>query len=96
VVRYNNRLLQLERQRKFYAPAASKVTVQQWRDGSLHLLYRGRPIGWREIDPLPKAQEARQEKPATPLSLGRQKPKPDHASKRQRFLEMRPRKRLAA
>jgi hypothetical protein len=49
VVRYGNRLLQLERQSQHYAPARSKVLVCEGRDGSLRIEYRGQKLGWREI-----------------------------------------------
>lgn len=47
VVRYHNRLLQLERQ-SGHAPARGTVTVCEWRDGRLMIQYRGRPMKWHE------------------------------------------------
>lgn len=56
VVRYEGRFLQIERESR-YAPAGSKVVVSEGRDGGLQVLYRGRPVRWREIAaPLPKAK----------------------------------------
>ena len=47
MVRYHNRLLQLERQ-SGHAPARSTVTVCEWRDGRLTVEYRGRAMHWHE------------------------------------------------
>jgi len=47
VVRYHNRLLQLERQ-SGHAPARSTVTVCQWPTGRLAITYRGQPMKWHE------------------------------------------------
>lgn len=47
IVRYHNRLLQLERQ-SGHAPARSTVTVCEWRDGRLTVEYRGRAMHWHE------------------------------------------------
>src|SRR5215468_2552399 len=49
VVRYGNRFLQLERQKRNYAPTRSKVLVYEGRYGSMAIEYRGRPLRWREI-----------------------------------------------
>jgi hypothetical protein len=49
VVRYGNRFLQLEPQRRNYAPARSKVLVCEGRYGSMAIEYRGCPLYWREI-----------------------------------------------
>jgi hypothetical protein len=47
IVRYHNRLLQIERQ-SGHAPAKSTVTVCEWRDGRLSIEYRGRAMKWHE------------------------------------------------
>jgi transposase len=47
IVRYHNRLLQLERQ-SGHAPAPSTVTMCEWRDGRLAIEYRGRAMKWHE------------------------------------------------
>lgn len=57
VVRYHNRLLQIQRQSKVYPPAKSKVLVSEWRDGSLHILYRGQPVAWQEIEARPAEEK---------------------------------------
>ncbi|MDE3180811.1 MAG: hypothetical protein KGM47_14280, partial [Acidobacteriota bacterium] len=49
VVRYENRCLQLERQRCHYAPAKGKVVVCEGPDGSLGIEYRGQALRWHEI-----------------------------------------------
>jgi transposase len=48
VVRYENRLLQIERQSGL-APARSTVTVCEYVDGRLEIRYRDRPMRWTEI-----------------------------------------------
>lgn len=49
VVRYENRCLQLERQRCHYAPAKGKVVVCEGPDGSIGIEYRGQALRWHEI-----------------------------------------------
>ena len=58
VVRYANRLLQLEKAPGVYVPAGSRVVVRELRDGSLQLLYQRQRLAWREIQqrPLRSAQ----------------------------------------
>jgi hypothetical protein len=54
VVRYDNRLLQLERQ-SGRPPARSTVLVYESSDGQLEIRYRDRVMRWTEIaGPLPK------------------------------------------
>lgn len=49
VVRYNNRLLQLERQSQHWAPAKSRVLVRENEAGAIAIHYRGQRLGFREI-----------------------------------------------
>lgn len=49
VVSYKTRLLQLERQSRHYAPARSRVTVRENKQGELAVVYRGRGLRFREI-----------------------------------------------
>ena len=57
VVRYQGQFLQIERESR-YAPAGGKVIVSEGRDGRLQVLYRGRPVSWKEIaTPLPRPQQ---------------------------------------
>jgi hypothetical protein len=58
VVSYENRLLQLERQSKRYAPAKSRVTVRENQQGELTVLYRGRKLGYTEIQQRPASSVA--------------------------------------
>jgi hypothetical protein len=48
VVRYNNRLLQLERQSQHWAPAKSRVLVRENEAGEVAIHYRGQRLGFRE------------------------------------------------
>ena len=49
VVSYNGRWLQLQRQRRHWAPAKSRVTVCEWEDGRIQIHYRGERLSFREI-----------------------------------------------
>ena len=48
VVRYNNRLLQLERQSRHWAPAKSRVLVRENEAGEIAIHYREQRVGFRE------------------------------------------------
>jgi hypothetical protein len=49
VVRYGNRLLQVQAQSRKYAPAQGKVVVSEWQDGTIEIAYRGSKLPWKEI-----------------------------------------------
>jgi transposase len=49
VVRYDNRLFQMQAQSRKYAPAQGQVEVCQWQDGTVEIEYRGRKLPWKEI-----------------------------------------------
>ena len=49
VVRYKNRLLQLERQSRHWAPANSRVVVRENEAGEIATCYRGQRLGFREL-----------------------------------------------
>ena len=49
VVRYHNRLLQLERQSRHWAPAKSHVLVRENEAGEVAIHYRGQRLGFREL-----------------------------------------------
>jgi len=49
VVRYHNRLLQLERQSRHWAPAKSRVWVRENEAGELVIHYRDQRVGFREL-----------------------------------------------
>jgi transposase len=49
VVRYDNRLFQVQAQSRKYAPAQGKVVVCEWQDGAVEIEYRGRKLPWKEI-----------------------------------------------
>lgn len=53
VVRYDNRLFQVQAQSRRYAPAQGKVVVCQWQDGTVEIEYRGRQLPWKEIFSVP-------------------------------------------
>src|ERR1700687_282437 len=49
VVRYNNRLLQLERRSQHWAPARSRVLVRENEAGEVAIHYRGQRLVFREL-----------------------------------------------
>jgi transposase len=49
VVRYKNRLLQLERQSRHWAPAKSHVLVRENEAGQLRICYREQTVSFREV-----------------------------------------------
>lgn len=49
VVRYKNRLLQLERQNRHWAPAKSRVVVRENQAGDIAIRYRGQSLHFREL-----------------------------------------------
>jgi transposase len=65
VVRYKNRLLQLQRQRKHWAPAKSRVLVRENEAGAIAIHYRGRLLPFREIQ---ASAERSRERGAAPSS----------------------------
>jgi len=71
VVRYNGRLLQIERQGRRSTSPQSKVVVQEWENGKLAIRYRGQKLAWKEIAHLPPPSFA--ELPSQPV---RQKNRP--------------------
>ena len=84
VVRYNNRLLQLEPARKRYLAAGSKVVVQEWRDGSLHVLYRNQEVPWKPIEALPQSPLPVRQTPVRPPHTKVHKPAPEHPWRKMR------------
>ncbi len=55
VVRYNNRLLQLERQSQHWAPAKSRVLVRENEAGEVAIHYRDQRLRFRELKAASKA-----------------------------------------
>ena len=49
VVRYDNRLFQVQAQSRKWAPAQGQVVVCEWQEGSIEIEYRGRKLPWKEI-----------------------------------------------
>ena len=68
VVRYENRYFQLERHTD-YPPRQAKITVCQWEDGRIEILYKGKARPQREI-------EAPQAKPPAAIRLVNKPPRP--------------------
>ena len=58
VVRYKNRLLQLERQSQHWAPSRSRVRVRENEAGEIAIYYRGQHLASREV-PLPSPAMSR-------------------------------------
>jgi transposase len=54
VVRYDNRLFQVQAQSRKWAPAQGKVVVCEWQDGTVEIEYRGQKLPWKEISQVPE------------------------------------------
>jgi len=58
VVSYEGKLLQLERQSRRHAPAKSRVLVRENQAGEISIEYRGRKLGFEQIERRPARQPA--------------------------------------
>jgi transposase len=54
VVRYDNRLFQVQAQSRKWAPAQGKVVVCEWQDGTVEIEYRGQKLPWKEMSMAPE------------------------------------------
>ena len=83
-VRYDNRWLQVPDQKALPAPH-TKITVQEWRDGTLHLYHKGRELTCRLLDERPQmvAPKVRPEQPR-PVTV----PPEDHPWRKPRKPDM--------
>ena len=79
VVRYRNRLLQVEQDGGDYPRAGSQVTVCEYRDGSLHLFQGAKELVWREIAGRPQPAPTKGKRPPK-RRIGR--PPADHPWRR--------------
>jgi hypothetical protein len=71
VVRHENRFYQVEARSRSHAPAKSKVTVCEWKDGTIEIHYRGRKLSWHRIEQRPtkpEAAAAKQKRTGTPAA----------------------------
>jgi hypothetical protein len=75
VIRYNNRLLQLE---PGQVSAGGKVQVQERRNGSVRLVYGGQPQRWSWIETLPERVQKSAERKRRAVAI----PPPSHPWKR--------------
>lgn len=75
VVQYGGQWLQVQRQSRHHAPARGKVTVREWEDGRLQLLYRGQSLAWQKIATLPVQPTP---EPATKLPQPKLRPARHH------------------
>ena len=80
VVRYQNRLLQVDKQGEEYPQAGSPVVVCEYRDGSLHLFEGQTELRWREIPERPQTRESVTTK--RPSKRSHWKPPTDHPWRR--------------
>src|SRR3989454_6667785 len=69
VVRYKNRLLQLARQNRHWAPAQSRVLVRENEPGHIVIHYRGQSLPFREI-PLASSTARSRGRGAVKCTLG--------------------------
>ncbi len=86
VVRYQKRLLQLERQTQHWAPAKSRVLVRQNQAGQIQIRYRGQLLDFREISASTRIGEGRGAAPSpappSPQSRRSSTPAPNHPWRR--------------
>ena len=82
VVRYNNRLLQLERRSRHWAPAKSRVLVRENEAGEVAIHYRDQRMGFRELKASTALGERRGAAPSpappSPILRRRLPPAPNH------------------
>lgn len=80
VVRYHNRLLQIEKKSHHLARPRSKVTVQRLLDGQIRILHQDQPLAYREIESIPKKPATEQRDSTTQTTPPRiiSSPAPDH------------------
>jgi transposase len=75
-VRYQNRLLQVQKVGRHYAPARSKVMVCEWADGRMEIRYRGQVVAWQEI--LERPRRAVEKAKLVPWLPAPKRPRADH------------------
>ena len=90
VVRYKNRLLQLERQSQHWAPSRSRVLVRENEAGQIQVSYRDQCLPFREVQ---HASTARSEERGAAPSPAPPSPKPSpakpHPWRQRRFQDMK-------
>ena len=90
VVRYKNRLLQLERQSQHWAPSRSRVLVRENEAGQIQVSYRDQCLPFREVQ---RASPARSEERGAAPSPAPPSPKPSpakpHPWRQRRFQDMK-------
>jgi transposase len=90
VVRYHNRLLQLERQSQHWAPARSRVLVKENEAGKIVIHYRDQRVGFRELKASTALGERRGAAPSpAPPSPNRHRPAPPTHPWKQGWQKMR-------
>jgi transposase len=90
VVRYHNRLLQLERQSRHWAPARGRVQVRENEAGEIAIHYRHQRVGFRELKASTALGERRGAAPSpAPPSPIRHRPSPPTHPWKQGWLKMR-------
>src|SRR2546430_6015382 len=89
VVRYHNRLLQLERKSQHWAPARSRVRVRENEAGEVAIHYRGQRMVFRELKASTAMSEGRGAAPSPPppppLPPSPHPPPPHHPSEKRLF-----------
>lgn len=82
-VRWKNRIFQINKGSKTLPPARKKVTVQEWLDGSIHIVYRNKEVLCKEILQKPQVQKKQAQITRKSQAEGKHyKPAADHPWKR--------------
>ena len=90
VVRYKNRLLQLERQSQHWAPSRSRVLVRENEAGQIQVSYRDQCLPFREVQHASTAKsEARGAAPSPAPPSPKPSPAKPHPWRQRRFQDMK-------
>jgi transposase len=96
VVSYHNRLFQIRRRSRQYAPARSKVTVCEGQDGRIKIYYREQLMEWDEITQGPATAPPAVMSKSLAQHRKSKAPSMDHPFKQKSYQQMLARKALQA
>ena len=77
-VRHENRHYQIAKLNAPLPKPGNTITVRRWLDGSLHLIYKGRPLAYTLLDAPPPRAKVPTKNRRAPLHTTPQKPAADH------------------
>lgn len=74
-IKWKNRIFQIKKENRVLPPARKKVTVQEWLDGSVHIVYKDEEIAFEEIVQKPIREQKEESAPGKIINY---KPPSDH------------------